>query len=49
MKAKIPAHEKVRSDRELELLLRRASEYLRMHRPPLKKTSLALMRRISAA
>jgi hypothetical protein len=49
MKVKIPAHEKARSDRELELLFRRASEYLKMHRPRLKKSSPASIRRTSAA
>lgn len=49
MKAKIPAHEKARTDRELELLFRRASEYLKMHRPQLKKSSPTSIRRSSAA
>jgi hypothetical protein len=50
MKAKIPAHEKARSDRELELLLRRASEYLGMHRHrALKKVSPVQRRPASAA
>jgi hypothetical protein len=50
MKAKTSAHQKARSDRELELLLRRASEYLGMRRRRvLKKVSPVQRRPASAA